>query len=235
MLNKSTIIFISGWGFKASVLEEVQYYSKKFILIDLPHLNELTLESIASYLAPRIPNNSVIIGWSLGGLIGIQLASQFPEKVKKLVLLSSSPYFSESGKWAGINKKDTNKFLSLAKKDIKKLFDYFLSLVNYPNKMANYKHLLSRNLIDFYEHKDYLINYLDILFKADGREMYSMIKIPLLHILGSRDAIVRVNPKALIHLNKQAKIHLISEAGHIAFLTHADKYCNQLIQFITND
>lgn len=235
MLKKPLILFISGWGLKADLLKESSCYFNDFTLIDLPHLNELKLNLIVRHLSMNLADSSIIIGWSLGGLIAIQLASLFPAKVRKLILLSSSPRFLKDKGWQGIGKNEAIKFLDLAKSDIKYLFDYFLFLVNYPNTTAHYKTLLINNSVDCQINKDYLIKYLEILFGADTRELYKSIKVPILHLIGEKDAIVQLNSEELIRLNDRTKIHSISRGGHIIFLSHEKECKKQLTQFIHND
>ena len=93
MLTKSSMAFISGWGLKSSLFKESSLYFRGSLLIDLPDIEELTLERVVHNLSYLIPDDTTVIGWSFGGLIGILLAALFPKKVKKLILLSSSPRF----------------------------------------------------------------------------------------------------------------------------------------------
>ena len=234
MLSKP-IFFISGWGIRASILKENPYFIEEVILIDLPCLFELKLESIVDYLSFFISEKSVILGWSLGGLVGMQLAYKYPEKVKKLVLISSSPYFKSDISWIGISQKTSQKFLDQSKKEFNTLFDYFLSLVCYPNTNLSYKNKLIKNVIDFRNCKNCLISYLSIFFNSDLRKMYSSLRIPLFHLIGEKDAISKVDLKALMFLNPNIEIYSFPNAGHIFFLTHAREFYNQLIRFIKND
>lgn len=235
MLRKPLTLFISGWGLKANLLKESSCYFGDLTLINLPHLNELKLDLIVRHLSMNIADGSTIIGWSLGGLIAIRLASLFPKKVRKLILLSSSPRFSQDKGWKGIGRNEAIKFLNLAKSDIKYLFDYFLFLVSYPDTAAYYKTLLIKNSVDWQINRNYLIKYLEILFKTDTRESYKSIKVPILYLIGEKDTIVRLNSKALVHLNHRTKIHSISKGGHIIFLSHEKECKEQLTQFINND
>ena len=232
MLKKPPILFISGWGFKANLLKESSCYCNDFTLVDLPHLNELKLDLIAKHLSTNLTDSSIVVGWSLGGIMAIQLASLFPEKVRKLILLSSSPRFSQDKGWKGIGRNEAIKFLNLAKSDIKYLFDYFLFLVSYPNVITRYKTLLINHLIDWQTNKNYLIKYLEILFEVDVRELYKSIKVPIFHLIGRKDPIVQPNSAELIRLNNRTKIHLISKGGHIIFLSHEKECKEQLIRFI---
>ena len=228
----TNMAFIPGWGFKASLLKESSLYLKESILIDLPNIEELTLETVTYHLSCSIPDNTIIVGWSLGGLIGILLAIHFPRKVNKLILLSSSPRFVQRKGWPGIPLAEANKFIKLAEKNFANLFTYFLALVNYPNRIVHYKRLLNENSINFLECHDLLLKYLKILFSSDIREDYKRIKIPLFHVFGEQDPIVRLNLKELYDLNPRAIIHIIPESGHLVFLTHETSYYNQLVEFI---
>lgn len=44
-------------------------------------------------LLPTLPERTVLCGWSLGGLIALDLAHRYPAKVERLVLIGSSPCF----------------------------------------------------------------------------------------------------------------------------------------------
>ncbi|MFW0094928.1 MAG: alpha/beta fold hydrolase [Coxiella endosymbiont of Haemaphysalis qinghaiensis] len=233
MLTMSSMAFISGWGFKSALLRESSFYLKNSFLLDLPNLlEELTLDRVTYNLACLIPDDTMIIGWSLGGLVAIQLATQFPKKVKKLILLSSSPCFIQGKGWSGISSAKAEKFVDLSKRNFANLSNYFFTLVNYPNKTTYYKNLLRANSLNFLEQRDLLLKYLKILFGSDIRQAYKRIKIPLFHVFGGRDAIVRFNPNELYDLNPGAVIYVIPEAGHLAFLTHEKSYYNQLVKFI---
>ncbi|MFW0056767.1 MAG: alpha/beta fold hydrolase [Coxiella endosymbiont of Dermacentor silvarum] len=234
MLTKSSMAFISGWGLKSSLFKESSLYFRGSLLIDLPDIEELTLERVVHNLSYLIPDDTTVIGWSFGGLIGILLATLFPKKVKKLILLSSSPRFIQRGRWPGISLSEANKFINLAKRSFSNLFNYFLALVNYPNRTVYYKRLLINNSINFSEYHDLLLKYLKILFESDVREAYKRIKIPLFHVFGEQDPIIQLNPKALYNLNPSAVIHVIPESGHLAFLIHEKSYYNQLTNFINH-
>ena len=234
MLNQS-IVFISGWGVRAHLMKETPYFNEKMILLDLPYLSEVTLESVSCHLLNKIPDQSIIVGWSLGGLVGIQLAYRFPKKVKKLALFSSSPCFEGDADWIGITKTESQKFLNLARKSFAKLFNYFLSLVNYPNTSSDYKNQLVKNAVPFQKYENCLINYLSILFKIDLRKEYSGLKIPLFQLVGEKDVISKIDLTKLVLLNHLTEICLLSRAGHLAFLTHAREVYNRLMYFFNDD
>ncbi|WP_218939756.1 alpha/beta fold hydrolase [Coxiella endosymbiont of Amblyomma sculptum] len=225
--------FISGWGFKSSLLKGSILYLREFLLIDLPDIKKLTLDKATRNVSHLIPNNTTVIGWSLGGVIGILLAAYFPKKVKKLVLLSSSPCFTQKQGWKGISSTEIRKFVDLAENDFVSLFNYFLALVNYPNKKIYYKRLLIDNSLNFLEHRDLLFRYLKILFRSDIREAYSKIQIPVFHVFGNQDPIVGLNLKKIRDLNPRVVVHIVPKSGHLSFLTHEKSYYNRLVEFIS--
>ncbi len=48
---------------------------------------------MAKDIALRIPNRSVLLGWSMGGSLAILIALMFPQKVQGLILIGSAPHF----------------------------------------------------------------------------------------------------------------------------------------------
>ena len=75
------LVLLHGWGFSGSVFDKfIEKYKNSFRIttIDLPgHGKSKSLDSISSWskeIAKIIPKNSILIGWSLGGLIAIEIA-----------------------------------------------------------------------------------------------------------------------------------------------------------------
>lgn len=52
-----------------------------------------TLEGWSDALLPELPDDAVVCGWSLGGLVALDLARRYPRKVARLVLIGTSPCF----------------------------------------------------------------------------------------------------------------------------------------------
>ena len=46
-----------------------------------------------------LPERSIICGWSLGGQVAMKLALDIPEKVNKLILVSTTPSFIQQEDW----------------------------------------------------------------------------------------------------------------------------------------
>lgn len=59
----------------------------EFIHLPIPSLN--TIDGITQYLSKKISDNSFVVGFSLGGYLASNIALTFPNKIKKLLLVSN--------------------------------------------------------------------------------------------------------------------------------------------------
>ena len=113
MLNDhNAIVAIPGWGFNSSLLDLFNqdplhlvgwdYYSNNF---------DQSLEEITRNLAHQLQDHSMILGWSFGGLIAINLCALFPKKVHQLILISTQPKFLADHDWQGIHPDQAKDFI----------------------------------------------------------------------------------------------------------------------------
>src|SRR6185369_2094721 len=91
------LVLLHGWAMHGGVFAEIvpmlaQHY--RVHAIDLPghgrseYDQDITsLESIVDAIQPHVPHNAIILGWSLGGQIALQLAACMSSRA--LVLLSA--------------------------------------------------------------------------------------------------------------------------------------------------
>ena len=79
-------------------------------------------------MAQHIPANCILIGWSLGGLVAQQIAHSYPEKLKQMVLICSSPKFSKSADWPSIEPKVLSFFTQQLNIGFSKTLERFLAI-----------------------------------------------------------------------------------------------------------
>jgi malonyl-CoA O-methyltransferase len=94
----------------------------------------------------QLPNNCILIGWSLGGIIAADLCLSFPGKYIKLVTVATNPKFIASRDWIGINENEISSFYQEAQRDLPGLMQEFCRLVNGNNKNPAIKKILQANL-----------------------------------------------------------------------------------------
>ena len=220
--HQTDLVFLPGWGFHATVFECLTPYfpEQRLHFLDLPPLNNRCISEVVHEVAHQLPPRSTLAGWSLGGLMAIELCAQFPERFDKLVLLASTPKFSAGADWQGINSARINAFIFAAKQDMQQCLHAFLKLVCFPAAARRAAEYFATHTIQ--DHAA-LLSYLPYLFQSDLRTACSNLTQPVLSIAGDRDAILAAEP---------ANSLIISGAGHALFFTHAAAVCRHITSFL---
>ncbi len=91
-------VFIHGWSFSSHIFSTLPG-----IKIDLPShgRNRKCYENFERMIIDiglSLPSVHDVIGWSLGGSVALLLALTFPKKVRRLILIGTSPFFG--GAWS---------------------------------------------------------------------------------------------------------------------------------------
>lgn len=226
-----TIAFLPGWGFKASIWQEIanQFPENKVLLIDLPQEHD----DIVTAINEKIPANSILIAWSLSGIIATDLCLTFPDKYVKLVTVASTPKWIADKDWPGISETIIESFHAEACANLPQLMLKFQQLVNGKNRQANLREFIKTHAIDITEHYT-LLFYLNLLMQANKRKSYYQLNIPIMHIFGDQDYLIPVKCASIIkHDYPLHSVRVINNAGHIPFITHTSEFMQYLLPFIT--
>lgn len=247
--DKKNMIFISGWAMPSFIFEPLaaQFTNYKIQLLDLPgvhHNQRVAAPSIAAYaenLVQHIPDRSIVIGWSLGGMVASYIALHYPEKIKILIQLTSSPYFLKSAHaedcWPGLRPKHlallehnvlTN--FNCAITDFIQLQFHGLKTVAHKHQLSTLKHIDWNKLI----HSTQALQHgIQLLRNTDLRQQLQDMNIPCLYILGRLDAIV---PEKISHhlpsLNQRIDVIILPHASHMPFLTHTTECANHIQEYL---
>jgi pimeloyl-[acyl-carrier protein] methyl ester esterase len=216
----NNLILIAGWGFKSSIWDSITDNIKDFNILTIDIKQALDDDYVRS-----LPDNSILIGWSFGGMAAVDIYLKYPSKFKKLILVASSPKFIEEHNYLGVTKAKAEEFYLNYICNPKMQLINFVKLIQYPNKDLSIKKILEDHLDD-----RNLSIYLKQLFEWDFRNQYQMIKIPILHIIGNKDAIISINNYPSNH-----QINIINAAPHALFLTHREEFQTSLMEFISNE
>ncbi len=229
------IVFLPGWGFNSRVWSNVAGGFSGARLLDLPCLPRVNLTETVNYLSEHIPDQSVVVSWSLGGLIATELCHRFPEKCSKLILVSTTPKFSAAPNWLGIGNPIARELTRRLNGNAEKMMDYFFRLVQFPDRDIEVRNYLSDYQLNSKLYNKWLRSYLALLFASDVRDRYREIEQPILHILGQKDAVVKTDIAELKKLNSNAVIEIIEGAGHVPFVTHHEIFMAMIKRFLNND
>lgn len=109
MPSSSVIGMVHGWGMNARVFATLaERLADDFDVRVLnlpghggrPALSNNTLRHWADDLACQLPDGSALLGWSLGGQVAMRAALDHPDRVARVILLSTTPIFVTSSAWA---------------------------------------------------------------------------------------------------------------------------------------
>lgn len=240
---QNELVLLHGWGMNAQVWQLVEpeiatFYNDNVRSLNLPGFGgspmpdgDYTLASAAALIAAQLAPNSVVLGWSMGGIFALYLAKHFPDKVSKVILIASSPYFSESTEWAGIKSNVLEAFELQLQADSDKTIERFLAIqaMGSDNARDDIKSL--RALLDQANKpcEQALSAGLRILKHEDLRQEMSEITQPIYGLFGRLDSLV---PKRVIDkiaaLNPNFQHQILVKASHAPFISHRAEFLSFL-------
>ena len=195
-----------------------------------------TLDAIVDGLSAQFDEPLTVCGWSLGGQIALRWAKCEPEKLKRLVLVTSTPCFVERNDWPfGIPQHVLLQFAADLEKNHTATLRRFLGLQVKGSEgerelLANLREsLFSRGEPDL----DSLRGGLELLRDSDLRSVLPQIKQPTLVIAGERDKLSP--PEASIYLAQtlpNARVVEIEGAAHAPFMSHREEFVGHVMNFL---
>jgi len=217
------LVMLHGWGFSSALFSRViDKYKNQYqiTLIDLPGHGRSDnvdggIDEWCNEIINILPENPILLGWSLGGLIAINIASK--SKISNLILVASTPNFIKSFNWEyGIDINNFKNFSESIQADISKGLKRFISLQT--TQKSRLREL--SNLIDEYPASPSSLEQgLKLLYSTDVSNELKDLSIPIQAILGKNDVLV---PKKLSYWYECQGIPVtIINTGHLPFL-HSD-------------
>lgn len=225
------VVFFHGWGFDSSVwgpiVSELQH-KYRLILVDLPGFGRSPLkewEQFKASLLNKLPARFALAGWSLGGLFATRLAIEAPERVVRLLNITSSPRFINEEQWPGIDRAVFEQFHQKLSTDLPKALRDFVALQS-NNKLADYNqnHLPS---------EQGLSSGLRILEAWDLRKNLQALSIPTCYLFGRLDPITPARTMKVMQLMyPQFNYLLFNKSAHMPFLSHTQEFIAEFTGFI---
>lgn len=245
------LVMIHGWGLHSGVWQPlIKRLSAKYMLylVDLPGMGNSRpiepyhLHALADEIAQVIPGVSDVLGWSLGGLVAQRIALNQPDRIRRLVLVSSTPCFVKDSSFtnkpswdAGINPTDFEAFADNVNRDYKAAMLQFLTLqcMQSSDRRATIKQLRQSFETRPTPTQTTLGRALNVLLDSDLRDEVANIRKPTLLIHGDRDTLTPVQAAhwMMQHL-PHGFLRVMSGAAHAPFLSHTDQFIDTLNQFL---
>lgn len=241
-----SITLLHGWGFNSAIWEETvrTLANHAYVTsVDLPGhgqspmpTNDYTLETLANLIAETLPDQGNVVGWSLGGLIAMQIALHHPEKIRRLILVGSVARFVRDDDWRyAISSELLQNFSESLSNDLQQTLQHFLAL---QIQDSDDNHAILHKLRAQINSNDApqtaaLQGGLQILQGVDLRTQLPQLQQPTLMIFGKRDALTRPQAaRQMLALLPNAQLEIIDGAGHAPFLSHHQRFTHLVEQFI---
>ncbi len=242
--EKIKIVFVHGWGMNSMVWQPLIEDLPDWMdveCIDLPGHGSAnqqafrTLDDLVAELAKKVNQPVVWVGWSLGGLAVMQLALQYPEKVKAMMLVASSPCFVHKADWScAMDQSVFDGFADELEKDFSGTIRRFLTLQVRGSESGRkvLKSLREKVLAQPSANIAALRAGLGVLKTTDLSEQLKNIKPPVSWALGGRDTLIKpALSEKLKSITPAAEIVVYEQAAHAPFLSHQKEFSEQLISF----
>ncbi|WP_223786672.1 pimeloyl-ACP methyl ester esterase BioH [Marinicella meishanensis] len=232
---------LHGWGMNAHLFDDWSAdLSRHFQvnLIDLPghglnHQERLSVDlAELAAEAAELPTGTWL-GWSMGGLLALNLALRHPACVERLIMLCATPCFVRRDHWPhGTEQAVLQQFAAQLQLDVKKTIQRFLALevMGVDDERGQLRVLQQKVFERPLPSTQALSAGLALLQQADLTEALKNLQPPSLWISGRRDRLVL--PAAMAQAAEMCggQHQLMRGSGHAPFIRQAE----ELTALVTN-
>ena len=232
------LAMLHGWGMNSTVWASLAKTLSKFFtvhLVDLPGMGSsqpiapYDLTSVSQTIAEQLPDQTIVVGWSFGGLIAMHIALTQPEVISKLVL-------SKRSHWrAGVAQSVFDGFAKNVAADYQKAMLNFLGLqcVGIDGAKRLLRSLKTQFAAQPVPTMASLQAALTVLMQADLREELAQIHQETMIIHGDKDLLVPLQAgNWLAQAIPNARMCVLNGAAHAPFLSHPTKFEKELLSFL---
>ncbi|MCV9919695.1 alpha/beta fold hydrolase [Pseudomonas sp. BT-42-2] len=236
---RNRLILLPGWGLGTAALEPLaaslraQDSRLQVELMPLPELPEGDVQAWIDYLDRKLPTDTWLGGWSLGGMLASELAHKRGDHCCGLLTLASNPSFISRADWPHGMAPDTfGTFLDGCRSHHQVTLKRFRSLCSEGAQMPR---TLLRQLGVGLPDTDplYLASGLEVLAKLDTRTALEQYAGPQLHLFAGSDALVpAAAAKALSELLPDVEVGLVEDSSHAFLLEYPQELAAGIKSFL---
>tara|TARA_B100000745_G_scaffold293313_2_gene235102 strand:+ start:1423 stop:2187 length:765 start_codon:yes stop_codon:yes gene_type:complete len=239
------IALIHGWGLHSGIWDSVLALlgsSFRVHLVDLPGFgysrempDSYRLDVLSDLLWAQLPERCHLMGWSLGGLVALQMALDKPERIQRLITVASSPCFVEREDWrSAMNAAVLKQFANQLGTDYRTTLKRFIAIQTMGSASArkDLKALQGKLFARGEPHPDALTQGLKLLEQVDLRSRLSQLELPWLRIYGRLDALVPVASAYELDEAGYGQSSIFAKASHAPFLSHPEVFVQQVEEFL---
>ncbi len=236
------LVLLHGWGGDSRTWQPLLPALEKIArvtVVDLPGfgsaptLDPFSLDAMLEQVAAQLPDEAVIIGWSLGAMLGVQLVARYPDKVRALISLAANVRFVVSDDYPSAMPDAVNREFNLSfTQDAQAALKLFYGLMAQGDNaerqlLKNLRKLMPETISANW------LPALELLRELDNRETLAELRQPVLHLLADKDALVpAVAASAIAAINPAHKLVLVAQASHAVHWSQPEKVTAEIEQFL---
>ena len=239
------LVLLHGWGLHSIVWDDVMpglLEHFRVTVVDLPGMGQsplpndpYTLDFLVGQVASVMPEKAHLMGWSLGGLVALRMASLMPERVRSVVSVATSPKFTRSDDWpAAMPGEILAKFAEIFDEDQEGTLIRFLAL-NCKGAVTQKDDIRKLRSILYFcglPAGRALREGLNILRDTDLRDSLVEIARPTLMLFGEHDNLVPAAVMAEIEaIAPNVELALQQGVSHVPFVSAPDIFLQAVTDF----
>ncbi len=218
-----TLIFLHGWGADGSIWrKQIQAFQERFE-VQAPTISAWDPAWLEAYLQKFSLADCLLVGWSLGGMLLLEVLAGQSAAVGGLVLAGVAPVFcSQAGHPWGQPPAAVRAMRRALKNSPAKVLQDFAGNCLAPGEEAFHGEIAALftggNAADLAQGLDYLLN-------QDLRPLMARLPASPVIIQGDLDRIVPPEQGRFLHEQLPgSRLHLLQGAGHLPFWTEAERF-----------
>lgn len=245
-VEKPVWVFLDGWASHASLwqtLVEALDMPHPSLCIDLKNPITDDPDKLIASISHQLPDSAILVGWSLGGMLALQLAHRWPEKVKGVITLASNLRFVERADWpSGLASNTFEQFYQNMQSSPRSTLKRFCALQSLGDKHRKRVNERLVNSVQLYLSEsgaegegDALLAQLRLLNHIDNTSLIQNLTVPQLHIFGKNDALVPAVAPSVIAtrcMEAWAEVAVLDTAGHAPHVSDPVGVAGKITRFL---
>ena len=245
-MNSYPVILLHGWGFSSAIwrplIQALHAEGCEAVYpIDLPGFGTAfyepcaSLEKVLDSIVEQLPEKSVLCGWSLGGMLAVQIAARHPEKIAAIITIGSNLHFTNTNDWPGMPAEDYQQFCQRFSNQPEKTWRRFLALQTRGDNDAARAAATLELIADYSTiQPDTAEKMLAFLGDIDNGTAFAILTMPGLHCLAENDAITPAAIAPLLEtINSKQQVKILSGSGHAMPVSRTTQLADLITDFLS--
>jgi len=241
--RRTALLMLHGWGMNHAVWRELLPRLQTQFACQAPDLpghglraGEALpdLDDLADEMLQHLPaEGGSVLGWSMGGLVALRMAERAPQRVRRVLLVASTPRFVRGDDWPhALGPEVLDAFAAEFAEDPLTTLKRFLALQTRGAELARERlHALREAMLAMPPSVAALEAGLRLLRETDLRASMARLPVPQAWLLGGRDRIVPAAvARDLMTLAPRAELEVWTRCAHLPFLEEPTEFVDWLVQ-----